>query len=147
VSDRQITGMPAGFTPVVPFEECFDAVYGLEVMGADVDGEGTVRGRVEAGEHLLAAHGAVHGGVFAAAAEALASRGTALAVIPRGFAAMGQGNDTTVLAPVTGGAIEFEARVRTRAEDAWLWTVDARDEAGALVAFSRITVAVRPFPA
>jgi acyl-coenzyme A thioesterase PaaI-like protein len=145
VNDRQITAMPAGFTPAVPFDACFDAVYGLEVVGEDVAGEGAVRGRVMAGEHLLAPHGAVQGGVFASAAEALASRGTALAVIPGGFAAMGQGNDTTVLAPVTDGAIELEARVHSRAEDAWLWTVEARDEAGTLVAFSRVTVAVRPF--
>ena len=147
MSDRQITAMPAGFTPPVPFDACFDALYGLEVVGADVAGEGSVSGHVEAGEHLLAAHGAVQGGVFAAAAEALASRGTALTVIPEGFAAMGQGNDTTLLEPLTSGVIRFEAQVRSRGEDAWLWTVEARDEAGTLVAFSRVTVAVRPLRA
>ena len=94
---------------------------------------------------LLTRHGAVQGGVYASAAEALASRGTALAVIPDGHAAMGQGNDTTVLGRVARGAIEFEARVLSRGEDAWLWAVEAR-AGGSPVAFTRVTVAVRPFP-
>ena len=143
MSDRQITAMPADFTPAVPFEACFDAVYGLEVLHAD-EAAGVARARISVGDHLLTAHGFVHGGVFAAAAEALASRGTALAVIPHGFAAMGQGNDTTLLELVSGGVIELEARVRSREAEAWLWTVDSTAADGALVAFSRVTVAVRP---
>ena len=146
MSDRELTAMPAGFTPAVAFEACFDARYGLEVTHEDVKGEGVVRGRVQVAPELLTRHGAVHGGVFASAAEALASRGTALTVIPDGFAAMGQGNDTTMLEPVTGGAIELEARVRRRREDAWLWTVESVVD-GTLAAFSRVTVAVRPFRA
>ena len=145
MSDRAITAMPAGFTPAVPFEDCFDARYGLEVTYEDVDGEGVVRGRIAVREAITTAHGFVSGGVFASAAEALASRGTALAVIPKGHAAMGQGNDTTVLELVAGGVIHAEARVVARGDDAWLWTVEARDDCGAPVAFSRITVAVRPF--
>jgi 1,4-dihydroxy-2-naphthoyl-CoA hydrolase len=145
VSEREITAMPEGFTPVVPFEACFDAVYGLEVVHEDVAGEGVARARIAVGEHLRTEHGFVQGGVFAAAAEALASRGTALTVIPHGFAAMGQGNDTTVLALVAGGFIHAEARVLARGDDAWLWTVEATDDGREPVAFSRITVAVRPF--
>jgi 1,4-dihydroxy-2-naphthoyl-CoA hydrolase len=145
VSDRAITAMPAGFTPAVPFEDCFDARYGLEVTYEDVGGEGVVRGQIAVRDAITTAHGFVSGGVYAAAAEALASRGTALAVIPNGFAAMGQGNDTTVLAQLAGGSIHAEARVIARGDDAWLWTVEATGDEGAPVAFSRITVAVRPF--
>jgi 1,4-dihydroxy-2-naphthoyl-CoA hydrolase len=141
----EITGMPEGFTPVVPFDVCFDAVYGLEVLSGDVDGEGVARAQVEVGERHLTPDGLVHGGVFASAAEALASRGTALTVIPDGFAAMGQGNDTTVLEPVSDGVISFEARVLSRSADAWLWTVDATLADGTVVAHSRVTVAVRAF--
>jgi 1,4-dihydroxy-2-naphthoyl-CoA hydrolase len=145
VSDRDLTAMPAGFTPAVAFDVCFDARYGLDVTHEDVAGEGVVRGRVEVAPELLTRDGFVQGGVFASAAEALASRGTALTVIPQGFAAMGQGNDTTVLEPVAEGAIELEARVLRRREDAWLWTVESVVD-GTPVAFSRVTVAVRPFP-
>jgi 1,4-dihydroxy-2-naphthoyl-CoA hydrolase len=147
VGDARLTGMPSGFTPAVPFDVCFDAQYGLEVVSDDVEGEGTVRGRVPVRDELLTGEGVVHGGVYAIAAEALASRGTALAVIPHGFMAMGQSNDTNVLAPVSEGVVHFEARVVSRAEDAWVWTVHASDEAGRPCGLSRVTVAVRPFNA
>jgi uncharacterized protein (TIGR00369 family) len=143
VDEPAITGMPEGFTPVVAFDECFDALYGLEVVSQDVAGDGRVRGRVRVRDAVLTEEGVVHGGVFAAAAEALASRGTALAVIPEGRAAMGQSNDTNLLAPVSEGTIDIEARVLDRGEDGWVWTVDARDETGRPCAYSRVTVAVR----
>jgi 1,4-dihydroxy-2-naphthoyl-CoA hydrolase len=146
MEDPPLTAMPPGFTPVVAFEECFDAQYGLEVVSDDVEGEGAVRGRVPVGDVLLTDQGVVHGGLFAAAAEALASRGTAMAVIPHGFMAMGQSNDTNVLGLVSDGVIDIEARVVSRGADAWVWTVEARDEAGRPCAFSRVTVAVRPLP-
>jgi 1,4-dihydroxy-2-naphthoyl-CoA hydrolase len=144
MAGRDLTGMPAGFTPVVPFEECFDAQYGLEVVSDDVDGEGAVRGRVRVRDALLTGHGVVHGGVFAAAAEALASRGTAMAVLPHGFAAMGLSNDTHVLEPISEGVIEIEARAVSRAEDAWVWTVHARTADDRPCALSRVTLAVSP---
>jgi 1,4-dihydroxy-2-naphthoyl-CoA hydrolase len=144
MQERELTAMPQGFTPVVPFEECFDAQYGLQVVSEDVEREGVVRGRVPVRALLLTEHGFVHGGVFASAAEALASRGTALSVIPNGFAAMGQSNDTTILEPLSEGVIHVEARVLSRGEDAWSWMVEARDDAGHPCAFSRVTVAVRP---
>lgn len=146
MGDPALTAMPAGFTPVVAFEECFDARYGLEVVSDDVEGEGAVRGRVPVRDVLLSDQGVVHGGLFAAAAEALASRGTAMAVLPKGFMAMGQSNDTNVLAYVSDGVIDIEARVVSRGQDAWVWAVEARDAAGRPCAFSRVTVAVRPLP-
>jgi uncharacterized protein (TIGR00369 family) len=128
-------------------DACFDARYGLDVTYEDVAGEGVVRGQVEVAPELLTRHGLLHGGVIVSAAEALASRGTALAVIPEGCAAMGQANDTTVLGPVESGTLALEARVLSRRRDAWLWTIETRLEDGTLVAFSRVTVAVRPFRA
>lgn len=129
------------FKPPVPFEECFDGAYGLEM---DTSAEGVVQGTVAVREELLGPHGAVHGGVIAALAEAIASTGTWVAVMGDGFAAMGLSNDTTVVAPVTVGAIHAEARVVSRGADAWLWRVEATDDDGTPVAFSRVTVAVRP---
>ena len=136
-------GWPEGYEPAVPFERTFDALYGLEFVGEDVAGAGVVHGRIVVGEGVLDRHGAVHGGVFAAAAEALASSGTALTVIPHGSAAMGLSNDTTVLRRVEAGELAFEGRVVSRTEDAWVWTVDARDGEGRPCSHSRVTVAVR----
>jgi 1,4-dihydroxy-2-naphthoyl-CoA hydrolase len=137
------TLMPEDWVPVVPFDRCFDAQYGLEVISQDVAGEGVVRGRVQVSDGLLNHVGVLHGGVFAAAAEALASRGTALVVMPHGRLAMGLSNDTNVLDPPRRGTVTFEARVRARDDDVWTWTVDASDDEGRLCACSRVTVAVR----
>lgn len=131
------------FTPPVPFEEGFDSTYGLD-LDLDRAAEGVVAARVPVREELLAEHGAVHGGVLAALAEATASTGTWVVVAPQGSMAMGLSNDTTVTAPVRDGVIHSEARAVTRGDDAWVWRVEARDDAGEVVAFSRITVAVRP---
>jgi 1,4-dihydroxy-2-naphthoyl-CoA hydrolase len=143
VDDSWQTLLPEGWEPRVPLDRCFDAQYGLEVLAYDVAGEGVVTGRVVIRDELLNHAGVVHGGVFAAAAETLASRGTALVVIPQGRLALGLSNDTNVLDPPARGAISFHARVRARDEQAWIWTVDARDDDGRLCAYSRITVAVR----
>jgi 1,4-dihydroxy-2-naphthoyl-CoA hydrolase len=137
----EITAMPEGWEPVVAFDRCFDAQYGLAVHDAET---GVVRGRVAVHGALLGRFGTVTSGVFASVAEALASRGTALAVMPEGRAAMGMSNDTTVLEPVSEGALHAEARLHARIEGAWVWTVDVRDDAGRPCALSRVTVAVRP---
>ena len=69
-----------------------------------------LRGRIAVRDELLTEHGIVHGGVFAGAAEAIASTGTALVVMGAGNAAMGLSNDTTVLADVRDGTIHLLAR-------------------------------------
>jgi uncharacterized protein (TIGR00369 family) len=129
--------------PVVAYERSFDARYGLEISGHDAEAA-ELRGRVAVRPELITEHGIVHGGVFAAAAEAIASTGTALAVMGDGHAAMGLSNDTTVLADVRDGAVAFLARAVSRGEREWVWTVDAAGDDEAPVAHSRVTVAVRP---
>jgi 1,4-dihydroxy-2-naphthoyl-CoA hydrolase len=129
--------------PVVAYDRSFDARYGLEISGHDAEAA-ELRGRIPVRDELLTAHGIVHGGVFAAAAEAVASTGTALEVMGEGNAAMGLSNDTTLLADARDGVIAFHARAVSRGEREWVWTVDATDEAGAPLAHSRVTVAVRP---
>jgi 1,4-dihydroxy-2-naphthoyl-CoA hydrolase len=135
--------MPDGWEPVVPFDRCFDAQYGLEVLSHELDEKGSVRARVRVRDELLNHLGVVHGGVFASAAEALASRGTALEVMPRGRVALGLSNDTTVIASPSAGIITLDAEVRGRGDQEWVWNVDARDDQGRLCANSRVTVAVR----
>ena len=129
--------------PVVAYDRSFDASYGLEILEHDAEAR-ELRGRIAVRDEVLTEHGIVHGGIFAAAAEAIASTGTALEVMGEGNAAMGLSNDTTVLADVRDGVVGFLARAVSRGEREWVWTVDATDEAGAPLAHSRVTVAVRP---
>jgi uncharacterized protein (TIGR00369 family) len=135
-----------GFRPRIPFAESFDGVLGLELIDGELgDGE-RVRARVPIRAELLTGQGKLHGGVLAGIAEALASRGTALAVIPKGMMAQGLSNDTTVIREVSAGALHAEARPVSDTEDTWVWAVEMRDDTGEICGFSRVTIAVRPLP-
>jgi 1,4-dihydroxy-2-naphthoyl-CoA hydrolase len=133
----------AGFTPVVPVSESFDALYGLELVDRDGTDAGAVRGWVAVTPQLLTRDGVLHSGVMAAIAESLASRGTAREALRAGVMPRGLANDTTTLATITDGAVHAEARPLSRSPDTWVWTVEMRDDAGTLCGVSRVIIAVR----
>jgi uncharacterized protein (TIGR00369 family) len=118
----------------------FDALLGLTITDFD---DGLVRGEVAVREELKQPYGLVHGGVFAAIAESLASLATALAVARDGRQAMGQANQTSFLRPITSGGIHGTARARHRGRSSWVWDVEITDDQGRLCALTRMTVAVR----
>jgi uncharacterized protein (TIGR00369 family) len=136
---------PTQFEPLVPYERSFDGVYGLEPVGQGLGEDGILRGRVRVRPELLGAEDRLHGGVPAAIAEALASTGTALVTIDQGLVPSGLSNDTTVIVAVGEGTmLHAEATPLSRVADYWVWSVQLRDDAGTLCAFSRVTIAVRP---
>ncbi|HEU6443449.1 MAG TPA: PaaI family thioesterase [Gaiellaceae bacterium] len=118
----------------------FDTHYGLELLDATDE---VVTGRVLVGEHLLQPVGLVHGGVHAAIAEALASIGTNVGVIPDGKIGLGQSNNSSFLRPIREGTIHAVARRRHRGRTTWIWDVELSDDGGRLCAMSRVTIAVR----
>jgi 1,4-dihydroxy-2-naphthoyl-CoA hydrolase len=123
----------------------FDALYGLEILSADAE---TVSGVVPVSDELKQPAGLVHGGVYASIAESLASIGTAFQVMPEGKVAMGLGNHTSFMRPITEGTIHGEATVLHRGRTTWVWDVRITDDEGRLCAVTRMTVAVRdPRPA
>ncbi len=130
------------FEPAVAYDATFDALYGLEVLEEDPE-RGLARARIAVRPEVCDHEGALAGGVVAAAAEALASRGTAQVVMSGGLLAQGLSNDTTVFARVTEGHVDVEARVAGRTDTEWVWSIDVRDAAGVPCALARITVAVR----
>lgn len=142
---RRPTSTPAERPVPVPVavDASFDAVYGLRVLEEDAEA-GVSRGRIDVRPQLCDHAGAVAGGVLAAAAEAIASRGTQRAVLSRGLAAQGLSNDTTAFAPVTSGHIDAAARAVGRTETEWIWSVEFADASGRPCGLSRVTVAVRP---
>jgi 1,4-dihydroxy-2-naphthoyl-CoA hydrolase len=119
----------------------FDSLYGLEILE---EGPELMRAQVAVSERVLQPLGLVHGGVFAAMAEALASIGTALAVVDAGEIAVGMSNHSQFLRPILSGMIHAEARPRHRGRTTWIWDVEVTDDAGKLCALSRVTIAVRP---
>jgi 1,4-dihydroxy-2-naphthoyl-CoA hydrolase len=127
----------------VPLMEAspFDRHYGLEVVDASDE---LVRGLVHVVDELKQPTGVVHGGVYAAIAEALASLGTNVGVNADGNVGLGMSNHSSFLRPVSEGVVHAEARRRHRGRTTWVWDVDLTDDEGRLCATSRVTIAVRP---
>jgi 1,4-dihydroxy-2-naphthoyl-CoA hydrolase len=121
----------------------FDRLYGLELLEI---GDEHVRGRVPVRDDLKQPAGLVHGGVYAAIAESLATNGTAAAVFPAGNTALGLSNQTSFMRPITSGSIHAVARPRHRGRTTWVWEVELSDDEDRLCALTRVTVAVRPLP-
>jgi 1,4-dihydroxy-2-naphthoyl-CoA hydrolase len=113
--------------------------FQLTELGAEV-----AHARLEIDERHLQPLGVVHGGVYAALAESLASQATAATVMADGDLALGLSNLTSFFRPVSGGAIRAEATRLHRGRTTWVWDVRFTEDAGKLCATSRVTVAVRP---
>jgi uncharacterized protein (TIGR00369 family) len=133
VSDKPPT--PAG---------TLESVLGFELL--DVGTE-LATARAAVGPQHMQPFGLVHGGVYAAMSESLASVATYMAVKDEGNIAVGLSNNTSFMRPITTGHINGEARVRHRGRTTWVWDVDMTDDDGRLCASSRVTIAVRPAPA
>jgi 1,4-dihydroxy-2-naphthoyl-CoA hydrolase len=118
----------------------FDRHYGLEIVEASDE---LVRGRVPVREQVTQPVGIVHGGVYAAIAEGLASVGTNHGVAADGNLGLGMSNQSSFLRPVGSGTIHATARRRHRGRTTWIWDVELADDEGRLCALSRVTVAVR----
>ena len=129
--------------PPVPLEQTLDGTLGFETLET---GPERARGRVTVERRIQQPMGLVHGGVYAAMAESLASRATFAAVYPDGNIATGMSNQTSFLRPITGGHVNAEARRRHRGRTTWVWDVDFTDDEGRLCATTRVTMAVRPIP-
>lgn len=121
---------------VVAFDQAFDARYGLEYLEP-------TRGRLTVTPKVLGADGTVQSGVYAAMAESIASTGTAVEVLPRGFIASGLNNSTHVIGAVRDGVLEAVARCRVRADGEWLWDVEIGPPGGPVSAVATVAIAVR----
>ncbi len=119
----------------------FDRLYGLELVAV---GEDEVSARVPVREELKQPAGLVHGGVYAAVAESLASLATALGVVREGSTAMGLSNSTSFLRPITEGTVHARATRIHRGRTTWVWDVRFSDDAERTCAVTRMTIAVRP---
>jgi 1,4-dihydroxy-2-naphthoyl-CoA hydrolase len=122
----------------------FDRLYGLELLSVS---DGEVRAQVVVNPDLKQAAGLVHGGVYAAMAESMASLATAIGVIKDGSMAMGLSNSTSFLRPVTEGTVHAVATRLHRGRTTWVWDVRFSNDEDRTCALTRMTIAVRPAPA
>jgi 1,4-dihydroxy-2-naphthoyl-CoA hydrolase len=130
-SAQQINGGMSGF----------DRLYGLELLACS---ETDVRAQVALRDELKQPAGLLHGGVYAAVAESMASIATALAVFENGDMAVGLSNTTNFLRPVTEGVLHARATRLHRGRMTWVWDVRFSDDADRTCAVTRMTIAVRP---
>jgi uncharacterized protein (TIGR00369 family) len=118
----------------------FDGLYGLEIL--EIADE-QARARVRVRDELKQPMGLVHGGVYAAIAESLASIATAVGVSAEGKLATGLSNQTSFLKPITEGSIHATAIRKHRGRTTWVWEVEMSDDRGRLCVLTRMTIAVR----
>jgi 1,4-dihydroxy-2-naphthoyl-CoA hydrolase len=135
VSDSPVETYPAAGT--------LDDVLGFELLESSPDG---CRARFPVERRVQQPMGLVHGGAYAAMAEAIVSLTTHTQVSGNGNIAVGQSNHTTFLRPVTEGWVHAEGRPRHRGRTSWVWDVDFTDDEGRLCAATRVILAVRAAP-
>ena len=124
-------------------EETLDSHLGFEIIEVKED---SARARVPVTNRVVQPYGLVHGGVYAALAESLASVATVAEVWEDGNIAVGLSNATSFVRPVTAGSVHATATRRHRGRTTWIWDVDMTDDHGRLCASTRVTMAVRPKP-
>ena len=125
----------------VPIEEAFDATIGFVVHQSDDIGR--CSGQLPVRPQVCQPFGIIHGGVYAAIAETLASTGTARAVMGRGGIPLGMSNNTSFLRPIGEGTVHGTAVAIHQGRMSWVWDVEMRDDQDRLCATSRVTIAVR----
>jgi 1,4-dihydroxy-2-naphthoyl-CoA hydrolase len=129
--------------PAVLEPSNFDRHCGIELVEVD---DSSVRAIVPVREELLQPTGVIHGGVYAAIAEGIASLGTNHAVHGRGQFAMGISNATNFVRPISSGSIHAVATRRHLGLTTSVWDVEMVDDKDHLCAISRVTLAVRSAP-
>jgi 1,4-dihydroxy-2-naphthoyl-CoA hydrolase len=135
--------VPVPPPPAADARRTLDATLGFEIVEAQAE---RAHGRFVVEDRLRQIYGLVHGGVYAAMAESIASIATARAVADQDMIAMGSSNHTSFLRPVTHGTVDAHARRRHGGRTTWVWEVDFTDGEGRLCALARVTIAVRPRP-
>jgi 1,4-dihydroxy-2-naphthoyl-CoA hydrolase len=132
---------PAPYELRVARADAFDATIGFVVDEADEIGR--CGGHLPVQARVCQPMGIVHGGVYAAIAETLASMGTGRGVMADGRVPLGMSNNTSFLRPVSAGTVHGVGVAVHRGRTTWVWDVEMRDDEGRLCATSRVTIAVR----
>ena len=131
--------MPPVTGPQIPVQETLDGILGFEVI--ELSGE-TARAKFDVENRHRQPFGVVHGGVYAALAEGLASAATWQAHGGEKLV-MGSSNHTSFLRPVFEGTVSAEGRAMHMGRTTAVWEIEFRNAEGKLCALSRVTLAIR----
>jgi uncharacterized protein (TIGR00369 family) len=131
-------------SPVIPLERSFEGWLDLEWLELDRE---SAHVRLNIREQMRQPLGLLHGGIYSAVAETVASVATVAAVWEDGYIGSGLSNYASFLRPVTGGTLDVFAKLRGHDDREWTWGHEFRDEQDRLCALVDVTIAVRPAPA
>lgn len=127
--------------PVIERGRTFEAFLGLEWLELSTD---SVRVRFQVRDNLKQPLGLLHGGIYSAVAETVASVATVRAVWRDGLIGSGLSNSASFLRPITDGSVHVTAQLRHQDEREWFWGHEFRDDQARLCALVDVTIAVRP---
>ncbi len=130
-------------SPVIPLERSFEGWLDLEWIQLDRE---SCHVRLKVRENMRQPLGLLHGGIYSAVAETVASVATVAAVWDDGYIGSGLNNYASFLRPVTGGTLDVFAKLRGHDDREWTWAHEFRDEQDRLCALVDVTIAVRPAP-
>jgi 1,4-dihydroxy-2-naphthoyl-CoA hydrolase len=129
--------------PLLPLDQTFEGFLGLEWHEL-TDHSAKVSFQVR--DNLKQPLGLLHGGIYSAVAETIASVATVRAVWRDGRIGSGLSNTASFLRPITAGTVHVAARRRHHDDREWLWSHEFRDDQDRLCALVDVTIAVRPAP-
>jgi 1,4-dihydroxy-2-naphthoyl-CoA hydrolase len=136
----EIMGFDRAGEWTVPPERTWSGTVGLEIfLGED----GELRATLPVTDAVRQPLGLVHGGVYAAIGEELASMATARAVASEGKLALGMSNSTQFFRPVSEGHVHAVAAPVHQGRTTQVWSVEMSDDDGRRCAMSTVTIAVR----
>jgi 1,4-dihydroxy-2-naphthoyl-CoA hydrolase len=123
----------------------FMRAIGLEVDAVERD---RVVGHIELGPEHHQPFGIVHGGVYCAAIEQIASIGASIHAGELGLVSVGVNNNTHFVSSLRGGRVEVVAEAISQGRTQQLWGVEIRRSGdGRLVAVGQLRLAnVEPRP-
>jgi 1,4-dihydroxy-2-naphthoyl-CoA hydrolase len=127
--------------PLIELGRTFEGFLDLEWIELTDE---SARVRFQVRDDLKQPLGLLHGGIYSAVAETVASVATVRAVWRDGMIGSGLSNSASFLRPVTSGMVHVVARRQHCDEREWLWGHEFRDDQDRLCALVDVTIAVRP---
>jgi 1,4-dihydroxy-2-naphthoyl-CoA hydrolase len=126
--------------PTIPLERTFEGF--LDLRWIELSAESALV-RFDVRDDLKQPLGLLHGGIYAAVAETVASVATVRAVWRDGLTGSGLSNSASFLRPVTSGTVEVAARLRHSDEREWFWGHEFRDDENRICALVDVVIGVR----
>jgi uncharacterized protein (TIGR00369 family) len=127
--------------PLIEVGRTFEGFLNLEWVELTDD---RARVRFQIRDELKQPLGLLHGGIYSAVAETVASVATVRAVWSDGLIGSGLSNSASFLRPITEGQVHVTARRRHHDDREWFWGHEFRDDRNRLCALVDVTIAVRP---